>query len=124
MAAAALTRRAFLKTAPAAHLALAAAAAAPRDPLLDAIDAYREAADAYNDGDFDDDDLTPEEFALQPHVIALRTLKVWSAPALSAAGAFAALQLAYDDMSAGHSDEIALPMIGAAMAFLFPDDCR
>jgi hypothetical protein len=94
---------------------------AQRDPLIDAIAAFRKGNEAFNSTP---DDMTPEEEEAQIEATygpPMRVLEAWNKPARSLAGAVAALWLAHDENIAFVGSEIGARMVRAALGYFDGD---
>ena len=94
----------------------AAANTAGADPLLQAIQAYRDGAAAYTAAATDDDDAN-DELAERTYVPPLVSLEAWNEPALTQQSAVEALRFALTE--AGHFglSETVRPMLRAALGY-------
>ena len=91
------------------------------DPLLDAINAYREAMADYCANATDDNE---DEYARATYDAPLDVLSTWTEPAHTKEGALAALELALEDMENFASSPLSKAMISAALGFLLSADTR
>lgn len=86
------------------------------DPLVTAIEELQKGMAAYDshpDAGTDDDEAVAEH-TYRP---SLRTLQQWSVPAVTRAGALAALELANQDLEHSLDSALVTSMIGAAFSF-------
>lgn len=113
-----VSRRAAIMGAAAAAVALPALASPVRDPILDAIDAYRRGCAAYDAHSIcrmlDYTEEYHDQAVAETYGPALEVLDNWDRPAVTLEGAIAALTLALEDEGESFKDQ----MIDAALAYL------
>lgn len=88
------------------------------DPILDAIQAYKDGLADYNaNAPWHDDDLV-DAYAEQTYGPSMRALAAWDEHARSREGLIAALELAQNEMSQFGENPLTSSMIEAALGFL------
>jgi len=88
------------------------------DPIIAAIDAYRLGLATFNATPSDIVEADDDAVIARTYGPPMAVLDAWDRPAVTFAGALAALKLAREEMDANQASSIADRMLAAALAFL------
>lgn len=99
-----------------ADAAMAPAAAAVHDPLLDVINAFRSAMKDYCDNAPDDDDAA-DAYAEVTYAPAMKVIEHWNSPAVTKEGAVEAIRLAVQEARDFANSEMLRPLLAAALGY-------